>query len=142
MRCLRFAIWLFAAVLIFFAGSASAADLEPGVWRGDFTVESPRSKESKIDTKAALHNGPTGSQLYLEHVNKALAIVAIQPMQDGTFEVTASGDGLQVTLRSLRVTRNGLEAAIIYAPDVGAPLTGKASLDRVKPLSPPSLRAD
>jgi len=135
---------LFAAfALLVFADPALAADLEPGVWRGSLTVESPRAKDSKIETKAALHIGPNGNQLYLENINKALPVVAIDPNTDGSFEVTASGEALQISLRALRVTRGGdLEAGVIYAPDIGAPLTGKASLDRMKPLSPPSLRAN
>ncbi len=133
---------LFAAALILFAGPAFAAELEPGVWRGALTVESARAKDSKIETRAALHIGPNGNQLYLENINKALPVVAIDPAPDGSFEVTASGEQLQVSLRGLRVTRGGVEASVIYAPDIGAPLTGKASLDRVKLMSPPSLRAD
>ena len=140
-------IRLFAAALVLFAGPAAAAELEPGVWRGDFTVENGRAKDAKIETKAALHIGPNdgsggGNQLYLDHINKVLGVVAIDPMTDGSYEVTASGDGLQISLRGLRVTRTRVEASVIYAPDVGAPLTGKASLDRMKPLSPPSLRAN
>jgi hypothetical protein len=129
--------------LIVFAGSAVSAELEPGVWRGSLTAENPRAKESRIDTKAALHIGPDGNQLYLEHVNKALSVVAIDETADGSFEVTASGEAIQVSLRGLRITRGGdLEAGVIYAPDIGAPMTGRAALDRMKPLSPPSLRAN
>ena len=137
---------LVALALIVFAGPALTAELGPGVWRGDFTVENARARDSKIETKAALHIGPNdgsgGNQLYLDHINKALAVVAIDAAKDGSFEVTASGEALQVSLRGLRVTRGGIEASVIYAPDVGAPLTGKASLDRMKPLSPPSLRVN
>ena len=139
---------LFAVFAIaVFAGPTLAADLEPGVWRGTLTVESPRAKESKIETKAALHLGPDigngGNQLYLEHIKKVLPIVAIDPATDGSFEVTASGEGMQVSLRGLRATRGGdLEASVIYEPDAGAPLIGKANLDRMKALSPPSLRAN
>jgi hypothetical protein len=134
---------LFAAFAILVSTvPAFAAQLEPGAWRGDLTVENSRGRESRIETKAAQHIGPDGNQLYLENVSKALAVVAVQPGADGTFEVTASGDGLQVSLRGLRVTRGGLDANVIYAPDGGAPLTGKASLDRMKPMSPPSFRGN
>ena len=142
-------IRILLASLAFFVWAAPvrSADLEPGVWRGSFVVESARNKDSKIEAKAALHLGPSdgsgdGDQLYLDHINKALAVVSVQPTGDGTFEITASGEGIEVTLRGLRVTRGGLEASAIYAPDIGAPLTGRASLDRVKPLSPPSFRAN
>ena len=133
---------LFAAAVLLFAAPLHAAELEPGVWRGDLAAENARSRDAKIDTKAALHLGPDGNQLYLENINKALAIVAIDSAADGSFAMTASGDALQVTLRGLRITRNGIEAGVIYAPDAGAPLTGKMNLDRMKPLSPPSIRAN
>ena len=136
---MRRPLFTFFALLVS-AGPAVAAQLEPGVWRGDVTVENSRGRESRIETKAALHISPDGNQLYLENVNKALAVVAVQPAADATFEVTASGEGMQVSLRGLRVTRGDIEANVIYAPDVGAPLSGKASLDRVKPMSAPSFR--
>lgn len=139
MRCALFA----AFALLVFAAPARAAELEAGVWRGTLTAESARARDTKIETKAALHIAPNGNQLYLEHINKALPVVAIDAAADGSFEVTASGESLQVSLRGLRVTRGGdVEAGVIYAPDVGAPLSGKASLDRMKPLSPPALRAN
>jgi hypothetical protein len=134
---------LFAAfALVVFASPAFAAELEPGVWRGTLTAENPRARDSKIETKAALHLGPDGNQLYLENINKALPVVAIDPAKDGSFEVTASGEALQVSLRGLRIARGDLQGGVIYAPDIGAPLTGQVSLDRMKPLSPPSLRAN
>ncbi|MCD6074493.1 MAG: hypothetical protein K0Q70_1376 [Rhodospirillales bacterium] len=131
-----------AFAVIIFAGPAATAELEPGVWRGTLTAENSRARDSKIETKAALHLGPDGNQLYLENINKALPVVAIDAAKDGSFEVTASGEALQVSLRGLRLSRGDLEGGVIYAPDVGAPLTGQVSLDRMKPLSPPSLRAN
>ena len=137
---------LFALLVLCLAGPATAplwaAELEPGVWRGDLVAENGRAKDSRIETKAALHIGPDGDQLYLEHINKMLPVVAIEKTADGSFEATASGEGLQVSLRGLRLARGDLEGGVIYAPDVGAPLTGHASLERMKPLSPPSFRAN
>jgi hypothetical protein len=121
---------------------ALAADLQAGVWRGTFRAENnATAKDYKIDTKIALHLGPEGNQIFLENLNRAIPITQTSRNGDGTWHIVAAGDP-HVELRRLRFDRTDATGNVYYDLGVGAPLSGQASLDRMEPMSPPSVRPD
>ena len=141
IRIFAAALLVFGLALPFASLTGHAAEMEQGVWRGTIEAENPRAAEPKIETKAALHIAPTGNQLYLDTLAKALAVIKIAANRDGSFTITAGGPPT-VELRNVRLSRSDIEALVVYENEAGATLSGRAALDRMSPMSPPSVRPD
>ena len=129
-----------AALLICLAAPAAAAEFEEGVWRGAINVENPRAKEARIETSAALHISAAGNQLFVEKLGKAVPVVELSANRNGTFDLTTGGTPV-IELRGIRLSRDGFEATAVYENEISAPLSGRASFSKVRPLSPPPVRA-
>lgn len=129
-----------AALLICLAAPAAAAEFEEGVWRGTITAENPRAKESRIETWAAQHVSPAGNQLFVEKLAKAVPVIELSNRSNGTFDITTGGTPA-IELHAIRLSRDGFEATAVYENEISAPLSGRASFSKVRPLSPPSVRA-
>lgn len=138
MTCVRAAILALWALAL--TPPSHAAEFGEGVWRGTIDVENPRAKEARIETWAALHIGPTGNQLFVEKIGKAVPVTQLSDNRNGSFDLTTGGTPV-IELHGIRLNRDGFEATAVYENEISAPLSGRASFDRVRPLSPPSIRA-
>ena len=136
VRCALFVLGLFCL-----AASARAADFENGVWRGTIIAENPHAKVTRVETTAALHVTPAGRQLFVEHIEKAVPVVELSDTGKGTFDLVTGGEPA-IELRGIRLKRDGFDAAAVYENELRAPLSGRASFTRMRPLSPPSVRTD
>ena len=104
------------AVLAMTAPAPAAEDGLGGVWRGTLTLDNPRAKEPRIETKAALHlRDPMPRELYVERLGRALPVAEFMRNANGTLDVYA-GAG---ELRNIRLARDKFDGSAMLETDDG-----------------------